>query len=172
MKEIWTWIRELFNSEPEKQNKIQNNEFKNKGDINIRQENNSRTVNNNFVVHTNNHVSILDKSTVLNKNREYFAFIIVAFSPTMLLSFLQFKLQFFIGSWMALVLLVSIIIGLRVRIQFATRLETTERKWFLLLKKLEELMNIKLPDTSKQGFLYGICCLIVSVIYFYGLFFF
>lgn len=123
-------------------------------------------------MHTDNHVSILNEATVLYKNSEYFAFIIVVFAPTMLLSFLQFKLHFFIGLWMALFLLVSIVIGLRVRIQFATRLEATERKWFLFLKKLEELMNIKLPDTCKQGFLYGVCCLIVSIIYFYGLFFF
>jgi len=130
MRDLINWILELLNSSPEKQNKIQNNEFKNMGDINIRQENNSQTVNNSIVVHTDNHLSILDEATFLNKNREYFAFIIVAFAPTMLLSFLQFKLHFVIGLWMALVLLISIAIGLRVRIQFAARLETTEKSGF------------------------------------------
>lgn len=166
MKEIWTWIRELFNSEPEKQNKIQNNEFKNKGDVNITQENNSQTVNNNFVVHADNQVSILDETTVLRKNRELFMFILICFTPLQILSLLQLKLHFFLGSWITIILLLSIILGLRLRKKLAQKFEFLERKWIKNLKNIEEFVQVNIPTQSKQGFLIALLLFCDAVITF------
>lgn len=109
-----------------------------------------------------------DSSNILDFNRESFMFILVTFIPISILSILQLKLNLFLGSWMGLILILSIFLAFRFRKILANKFKSIEEPWFSLVEKLENILYIKLPQTSKQGLLYsflllsyGICFLLL-----------
>ena len=167
MKDIINWFLGLLNSKPEKQNQLQNNEFKNKGKVQIKQEVNSKTINNN-IIYKNDTVAIkIDPKEILQTNREYFTFILITFTPVSIISLLQLKLHFFIGSWMGLILIMSILIGLKARKSLAVKMIKFEEVCFGLMEKLESFLNITIPKYNKQGLLFGVFFLLLGVSYLY-----
>jgi len=104
-----------------------------------------------------------DSNSILTYNREIFMFILVAIIPYSMLSILQIKFNFFLGSWMVLILIISLLVALRVRKSLSIKFQKVEEAWFSIADKIESTLHIDLPKSSKQGFLYSFLILTLGI---------